>query len=133
MNKKAPLSAREQKWTEKMLGKMGGKASIPFIVEHELTEVCKKKFGRDLTINGLYSRFAKLALKAPGVVRTPRIKRVDKVFEKSNYVVFVKHVGVSGFESEKEVEDFIKSGYVIGKVEVFKRVPVVIECKVKLG
>jgi hypothetical protein len=136
MNQYNKMCVKEKKWCEKLFKKFNGCPTQTQFEQEGLDKIYSKKF--KLPIESVYRRiynsYARQQRKAGrGMVGSKNPKKTEKVLEKSNYLVYVRNAGVSGFDNEEEVKEFIKSGVVIGKLEVFKKIPVAIECKVTLG
>jgi hypothetical protein len=115
-------------------------------------EELEQRFGRKLTVNGLYSWFRYLKnpeLKqkeqenyrankrerksTPSVNSNAKFLREQETFEKSNILAYVNH-NIVGFETDNDLKDFMIKNQVMGEhVFVFKRIPIKIEYSVQLG
>ena len=113
------LSEKEIEWTKEAIQRLEGKLGVKSITETGLEKEYKKKFGKKITPGGIYSRMLKY--RQPG---TKRGKSPNKLFENSSFVVYLKDLGVFGFDTEDEVKEFLIKSKIIGNVLVFKKVSV---------
>jgi hypothetical protein len=128
---KIKLTDEERLWTEEAFKRIGSVASHARIRDNNLIAEYKKKFGKKITEAALGSRFTKLAARTGTV--TPRGKgKIDKVFEKSPYLAYLKNGGVYGFETEDEVKAFIEKSGILGNILVFKRMDVEVKYDIRM-
>lgn len=123
------LTPKERRWSEKAIERMGGDVTHKKVRELGLSKEFKDKFGRSIKDAGMYTRLYNMAY--PG--GKSKSKKPERVFEKSEYLVYIKDVGVNGFETEDEVKAFLEKSKILGNVKVFKNTPVVLEYKIKIG
>ena len=124
------LTETEMQWSQEAIKKcmINGRVSASEIKNQKICDDFKKKFGRTISVSGLYNRFYKMS---PGYRR-----RGTNPAEISNYLVYVKVSGqIAGFETEDEIKTFIETNQVVGNnnIRIFKHVPVSVEYKVKIG
>jgi len=134
------LSPQQRAWAEKQFQKIG--ASLAAINKLGLCDKYKKKFGIAISPNTLYQRLYAIARKKG--VATPKTKsplrkeyiqnkKIDKAVMRSSYFVHVIGHGVSWFETQQEVETYIKTLLLTTGMTVFKKVDVKVDHKIDIA
>ena len=124
------LSIDEKKWSEEQV-KLLPEVTYSSVRNSNIMEEYKTRFGKEISIITLYQRFKKIA--NPTYKSSPQTKNPELLFEKSDYLVYLKDVGVQGFDTEAEVKSFLEKSKILGNVRLFKVLPIQLEYKVSIG
>ena len=133
MGGKIRLTDAEKQWSLDAIAKLDGHISVKKITELKMPEECVRLFGRIIGASGLYTRLRVMAISGGTYVKKGKDKKPEQVFEKSQYLVYVQGMGVSGFETEEEVKSFLEKSKILGNVRLFKFVPVTLKYEVQIG
>jgi len=126
------LSKEERQWTRDTLkNKLGNRASTKNIRKLGLSAEYKKKFKRKISDAGLYSRFHSL-LQEMGIKTPKKSRKMEKVFETSAYIVYLKDGGVFGYDNLDEVKNFVVNSGIIGNIHVFKKAEINIKYNIEI-
>jgi hypothetical protein len=126
------LTQEEKDWRiekgQMLIGKFG-KITADGIRECELIEEAARVFGKHMTLTGMITGLKNVA----NLPKRARKGSNVNLCEQFQYLVYVKDIGTSGFNSEEEVKEFLTKSGILGNVRVFKQIPTSIEYNIKLG
>ena len=125
------LSDEERDWSVKAIERLKGDLSYKSIEKSGLVDEHNKLFDRQLKdAASLYQRFKGMT---KGSKSKAKKSSPEYVFENSNYLVYLKDYGTSGFETEDEVKEFLEKSKILGNVILFKRVEVEVKYDIQIG
>jgi hypothetical protein len=133
---KGRLSPEEKEWTAhtaKRMTENGEKITHVRVNTMQLVDEYQRKFGKRLTVSGLFNRLWRNANPESHKMIKSKHKRPEQVFENSQFLVFIKGAGIFGWDTEEEVKASLERGKVLSDISIFKKIPSSVEYKVTIG